>query len=249
LEPLSTLITEVNGGRQPDRALDSSRAFLGKEYSATEIRGAIESRSVAHSFPPDLIHKTASLLATGHVIGMHQGRSEFGPRALGHRSIIASPFSTSLRDHINLNIKERESFRPLAPIITSERASDFFDLRAASPFMQFPAVVKSRYRDALQGITHVDGSARLQTLDRVADPFLFDVINCFESLTGFPILINTSFNRRGEPIVETPADALDCFLATPIDYLVMGECLVEKHTPWNNRKSCSFMRIDKPSVR
>jgi carbamoyltransferase len=163
----------------------------------------------------------AELLARGALIGWFDGRSEFGPRALGHRSILTAPFPASVRDRLNDEVKFREWFRPFAPVVPAERAADYFDIDQESPFMLLVAQV--RKPEAIPGVTHVDGSARLQTLDRSTNPGLHAVLESFDALTGCPVLLNTSFNVAGQPIVETPEDAVAAFRGMRLDYLVIGD--------------------------
>ena len=184
----------------------------------------------------------AGLLAAEKIVGMFSGRMEFGPRALGARSILGDPRSASTQSKMNLKIKFRESFRPFAPIVLRNRASDYFELDSDSPYMLLVAPVKEERRrypqtvadpdDMLQivnsvrsdvpAITHVDYSARVQTVTEDVNPRMYSVLKAFESLTGCPVLVNTSFNVRGEPIVCTPEDAYRCFMRTEMDVLVLG---------------------------
>ncbi|CAA9290372.1 MAG: Nodulation protein nolO [uncultured Corynebacteriales bacterium] len=171
-----------------------------------------------------LVGRAAEELAGGAVLGWFQGRMEFGPRALGARSILADPRRGDMRDHINALVKKREAFRPFAPAVVAERAGEFFGLAGDSPFMLFTADV--REPAALPAVTHVDGSARVQTVDRAVDPRFHALLTAFGRRTGFPVLLNTSFNMRGEPIVATPADALACFVRSRLDVLVLGDLVV-----------------------
>jgi carbamoyltransferase len=198
----------------------------------------------------DLAERTADLLASGSAVGWFQGRMEYGPRALGGRSILADPRGRDVQRTVNLKVKFRESFRPFAPSVTAERASDFFDLDAPSPYMLLVAPVRGatsegigldqlgRVGGPLPAVTHVDGSARVQTVDARTNPLYHALLRAFEQRTGVPILVNTSFNVRGEPIVATPADAYRCFRATHLDALVMGRFVLEKrHIPGAERET------------
>lgn len=170
----------------------------------------------------------AEHLAQGQVVGWFQGGSEWGPRSLGHRSILGDPRGEDMRDRINLKIKFRESFRPFAPSVLRERADEWFDLRGHdSPFMLVVADVHESKRQ-IPAVTHVDGSARIQTVDAEDSPLFHRLISEFDRLTGVPMVVNTSFNVRGEPIVQTPEDAFRCFVATHMDALVLGRCVLEK---------------------
>jgi carbamoyltransferase len=177
-----------------------------------------------------LLGTVAQLLADGKVVGWFQGRMEFGPRALGARSILADPRSGTMRDHVNAIVKKREAFRPFAPAVTAERCAEFFELDRPSPFML--ETVQVRPGANLPAITHVDGSARIQTVDREVDPRFHGLLTQFGKITGYPILLNTSFNMRGEPIVCSPADALLCFVMSRLDVLVIDELmLLREHMP------------------
>jgi carbamoyltransferase len=196
----------------------------------------------------DLPEVVANLLVAGKIIGLHQGRMEFGPRALGARSIIADPRSSEMQSTMNLKIKYRESFRPFAPSVLREQVVDWFDLDADSPYMLLVAdVAESRRRKmteaelALWGIdklkvkrseipavTHVDYSARIQTVRRETSPLYWEIINAFYRQTGCPLVVNTSFNIRGEPIVCTPDDSYRCFMRTEMDFLVLETCVHDK---------------------
>jgi carbamoyltransferase len=170
----------------------------------------------------------ADLLCQSKVIALYQGRSEFGPRALGHRSILGDPRFAFVRDWINARVKQREWFRPLAPIVLLERADRFFDIRCPSPFMQFAAPVRPEMAEVIPAVTHVDCTARLQTVGKHDDPFLRAVLEAFNAKTGIPVLLNTSLNRKEEPIVESPAEAIETFRRTPLHALVMPPYLVRK---------------------
>jgi len=155
------------------------------------------------------------------VVGWFQGRSEFGPRALGNRSILADPRSPTMRDRINNDIKKREWFRPFAPIVLAEHAAEWFDFDRESPFMLFTAQVRDP--DKVPAISHVDGSARLQTITQASNGPIYDLIRRFHGRTGVPMLLNTSLNGGGEPLVETPEDAIRFWQATPVDMMVIGD--------------------------
>jgi len=217
---------------EPKRsALTRFSAFLGRAYDDDE---AIEqARLFGHPYrvfddEAELASELAALLADGKTAGVCRGRSEVGPRALGHRSILASPLIATMKDHINQHIKYREDFRPFAPLVKADMATRFFDLPAPSPHMLLTAPVRDEHRAHLLGVTHVDGSARIQTLEQDNDPFLYAVLDRFEALTGYPVLVNTSFNTGGEPIVETPRDAFLTFRQTALDVLVFNRTLVWK---------------------
>ena len=180
-----------------------------------------------------MLERAAQLLASGHVIGWHQGRFEWGPRALGHRSILADPRRTEMKDVVNVKIKFREPYRPFAPSVLSECADDYFDTRGASSqyparFMLLVEPVKPAARATLPATTHVDNSARLQTVVRSANPLYYDLIQKVGRETGVPVVLNTSFNLRGEPIVNTPAEAISTFARSGLDALVMDKLILFK---------------------
>ena len=204
-------------------------AFLGPAYGTDEIRALLTVKgAVFEELDREaLLAATAQAIANQDVVGWFQGRMEFGPRALGARSILADPRNPENQDTVNLKIKFRESFRPFAPAVLAERATEHFDLNQASPYMLLVAQAKNG-REQLPATTHVDGSARIQTVDRETNPLFYDLIRAFDRLTGTPVLINTSFNVRGEPIVCTPEDGLRCFLTTGMDVLVMDRFILRK---------------------
>ncbi len=208
-----------------------SNAALGRTYNDDECLAALRSHAaaLAWSKPPDLVEQVAAALADGQIIGWFQGGAEIGPRALGQRSILCDPRHAADKDRLNERVKYREAFRPFAPVVLAERAGEFFDLAGESPFMLLVAKVKQPA--ALGAVTHVDGTARVQTVRRQDHERFYRLIGAFGRRTGVPVLLNTSFNLAGDPIVETPADAIDCFLKSEIDQLVIGEILIEKRHP------------------
>jgi carbamoyltransferase len=173
------------------------------------------------------IRATARHVAEGDIVGWFSGRAEWGPRALGNRSILADPRKAEMKERLNRRIKHRESFRPFAPSILSESAGDFFEGSHPSPFMTFAYPLRQNKRDALPAATHVDGTCRLQTVDREANPRYWRLINEFSKLTGTPAVVNTSFNDN-EPIVCSPGEAIDCFLRTDMDVLAIENYLICK---------------------
>lgn len=243
--------------KEPRRIPDGDRqfgSFLGPAYDAGEL---LRREMIPHvEFAEDeLVSRVARLLEEGKVVGWYQGRMEFGPRALGNRSILADPRRGDMQEKLNLKIKFRESFRPFAPSILEERASDCFQLAEPSPYMLLVAPVREELRSdsggilsppnganehssmmerlkqrrsTLPAVTHVDYSARVQTVSRAENSRFHSLLSAFERRTGCPVLVNTSFNVRGEPPVCTPEDAYRCFLRTEMDYLILGQCLIEK---------------------
>jgi carbamoyltransferase len=206
-----------------------SHAYLGPGYSDAEIQEYLDGQGAPYKVLSDaeLIQTTAGLLAQGNVVGWFQGRMEFGPRALGGRSILADPRDPKMRDTLNMKIKFREGFRPFAPSVLADKASEWFAIDCESPYMLLVAQVPETKR-VIPSVTHVDGSARLQTVTRADAPLYYDLIAEFGRQTGVPVIINTSFNVRGEPIVCTPHDAYLCFRRTNMDYLVLGHHLLDR---------------------
>jgi carbamoyltransferase len=225
-------------------------AFLGPHFSEEQIRGYLDSVGGVYELcdEDDLLNRVAEVISHGAVVGWFQGRMEFGPRALGSRSIIGDPRDPRMQSVMNLKIKFRESFRPFAPSVMAERVSDYFELDRPSPYMAMVAPVRKELRTSMTteqqrlfgidklnvprstipAVTHVDYSARIQTVHRENNPRFHELIRRFEALTGCAVLVNTSFNVRGEPIVCTPEEAYVCFMRTGIDYLVLENFLLEK---------------------
>jgi carbamoyltransferase len=175
----------------------------------------------------ELCRRTAAAIATGKVIGWFQGRMEWGPRALGNRSILCDPRRADMKDILNLKIKRRESFRPFAPSILREAVSEWFELDGDVPFMMQVFPIRAGKRVRIPAVTHVDGSGRLQTVHRDTNPRYYRLIEAFRDLTGVPMLLNTSFNEN-EPVVCKPGEALDCFLRTRMDCLALGHNLIRR---------------------
>jgi carbamoyltransferase len=220
---------------------------LGPRDNETEIEAYLQSQHVPYTKYsreqlPDVV---AELLAQGKVVGLHQGRMEFGPRALGCRSIIGDARSPQMQSVMNLKIKYRESFRPFAPSVLREHVAEWFELDGESPYMLLVAQVAPQQlvkiteeltgfeklkvrRSEIPAVTHVDGSARVQTVTRETNPLYWEIIEAFRKRTGCPVIVNTSFNVRGEPIVCTPADSYRCFMRTEMDYLVLETLLLSK---------------------
>ncbi len=212
-------------------ALGSSRfaPFTGPEFSNDEIAGVLRASHIDFEMLTDreLILRSARDIADGLVVGWFQGRMEFGPRALGNRSILADPRRVEMKDILNARIKKREPFRPFAPSILEEHIGDYFEQTHPSPAMLMVYDVKADRRKAIPAVTHVDGSGRLQTVTRDDNPRYYDLIEQFYKLTGVPVILNTSFNEN-EPIVCTPRDAIDCFLKTKIDVLYLGNHVIRR---------------------
>jgi carbamoyltransferase len=219
-------------GRPRDFIMEHS--YWGPGYSPREVRSAIESSQLAGAgveiaeLPEDqLVRAAAERIAAGDVLGWFSGRAEWGPRALGNRSILADPRSPGMKETLNARIKHREMFRPFAPSILAEHVGEFFENSHPSPFMTFAYRVRPEKRHALVAPTHVDGTGRLQTVEREANPRYWKLIRAFGDLTGVPAVVNTSFNDN-EPIVCRPEEAIDCFLRTRMDTLVLGDFLIRR---------------------
>ena len=204
-------------------------AFLGPEYSEKEIEAFLRWSKLKYRRAENVTEEAADLLADNKVIGWFQGRMEFGPRALGARSILASPIHAEMQERLN-EIKDREDFRPVAPVVVEESAPDWFVNAEYSPFMLFVFDVREDRKDQIPAVRHVDGTARIQTINRDQHGLYHDLLKAFEKRTGVPVLVNTSFNTRGEPIVCSPRDAVECFWTSPLDALVIGPFILEKES-------------------
>jgi len=202
-------------------------SYWGPSFSDDACKQALEAGGVKFERRDDIVRYAARRIADGGIIGWFQGRMEVGPRALGNRSLLADPRRLDIKDLLNERVKKRESFRPFAPSILDERAHEYFDLDGKSPYMIMVADVFARKREIIPAVTHVDGTARVHTVNREVNPLYWDLIHEFADLTGVPILLNTSFNEN-EPIVCTPTEAVNCFKRTRIDTLVLGKYVVER---------------------
>jgi carbamoyltransferase len=229
---------------------DMKGSYLGPEYSQNTIENELKNIGAKYEVleEKDLIEKTVESLSNGDAIGWFQGRMEFGPRALGARSILGDARSTEMQKNLNLKVKYRESFRPFAPSILEEDVKEWFDIETKSPYMLLVANINSKKvikmndvedklfgieklnikRSEIPAVTHVDYSARIQTVSKDTNPKFFELLKKFKEKTNSPVLVNTSFNVRGEPIVNTPTDAFNCFMGTELDNLVIGNCFLKK---------------------
>ena len=219
--------------KNPKNTLDNTQlikenVYVGPSFSNKEVKTFLDSENISYeSFDETtLLKKTAQLIADGNIVGWYQGKMEWGPRALGNRSILADPRNGKMKDILNEKIKHRESFRPFAPSIMEEYASDYFDIDVSSPYMLMVAKVKQP--DKIPAVTHVDGTGRLQTVSAESNPLYYNLIREFYSITNIPVIINTSMNVMGEPIVNTPEQAYGMIVKTDMDYLIMGNYLVSK---------------------
>jgi carbamoyltransferase len=217
----------VNAG--PDAGLGCDRFDLGRSFDAGAIRDVLDDLGARYEHLDDPVGRAVGDLAGGQVIGWFEGRGEWGPRALGHRSILADPRDPSTRDRVNAHVKHREPFRPFAPSVTAEGADTWFDVpaAAAAPVRTMLATVPAR-GGALGAVTHVDGSARVQVADAARSPVFHDLLARFGDATGVPVLLNTSFNVKGDPIASTPLDALATMHRGELDVAYLGPFRVER---------------------
>lgn len=266
---LGAALTVWHMCEKQDRAVTPGRdamngAYLGPSFDDEEIEAYLRENGYVYEYHPDpaaRARRIAGIMADEKVVGLHQGRMEFGPRALGNRSIVGDARSPKMQSIMNLKIKYRESFRPFAPSCLEERVGDYFELDRASPYMLLVAQVRdercegkenakelpmrdriNQVRSDVPAITHVDYSARVQTVNEETNPLYYAIIKAFEELTGYGIIINTSFNVRGEPIVCTPEDAYRCFMRTEMDYLVLGSFILDKEQQPEWKESAEWQR-------
>lgn len=209
------------------RSYGMTHAFLGPDFSDSEIEDVLLRSKLAFQRSANLVDDVVNLLVRDKVVGWFQGAMEFGPRALGARSILASPLHVEMQSRLN-EIKDREDFRPVAPVVLEENAAEWFEEARPSPFMLFVFNVKPEKVALIPAVTHRDGTARVQTVNRHQNPIYYDLLRAFKLKTGVPILVNTSFNTRGKPIVCTPRDAIESFISSPLDALAIGPFLIEK---------------------
>lgn len=202
--------------------------YFGKTYSDEEVEKVLNNDKIIFEKVENVAEKAAESIANNKIIAWYQGGCEFGPRALGHRSILADPRNPNIKDILNSRVKFREGFRPFAPSVLYDSVDQFFVEKISSPYMLFAETIKPEMRDKVPGIVHVDGTARLQTVTKEDNGIYADLIECFGKITGIPMIVNTSFNIKGEPICETPEDALKCFLKTDIDILYINNYVIYK---------------------
>jgi carbamoyltransferase len=219
--------TQLLGGKHRWKM---EHAFLGPSYDHEACREALVAHDLAYEeYDEDgMVQRTADLLAQGRIIAWYQGRMEYGPRALGNRSILTDPRPPEMKDILNRRVKRREGFRPFAPAVAVEQMKDYFETEHDSPFMLLAVPVREDKKAVVPAITHVDGTARLQTVSEPSNPLFYKLIRAFEQRTGVPMLLNTSFNVRGEPIVCTPREAVSCFRTTDLDALILGRFVIVK---------------------
>jgi carbamoyltransferase len=232
------------------RNYEQTTAYLGPGFSNHEVKEYLDSKKIKYdvfSSDKEIIKETAKMIAENNVVGWFQGRMEWGPRALGARSILSNPCNPKMQEILNEKVKHREKFRPFAPVVCEDDALKYFECDKPIPlptdFMLMVYPIKEKYRKLIPAVTHVDGSGRLQTIKRAQNAGYYDLIKEFGKSSGIPILINTSFNIRGEPIVCTPEDAYKCMMGTGIDYLVMGRFLIKRadnpRDMWDSEKYAS----------
>jgi carbamoyltransferase len=202
--------------------------YLGTQYTDVAIEKELRQCKLAYTRHDDITAVSARLLADGNILGWFQGRMEIGPRALGNRSILANPTLPGMKDKINAEVKHREAYRPFAPSAPRECKDRYFDIKGESPFMLKVCDVLPEMKDKIPAVTHVDGTARLHTVDSKINPLFHDLLTKFGRMTGIPVLLNTSFNIQGEPIIESPVQAIRCFASTGLDHLVLGSYLLSK---------------------
>jgi carbamoyltransferase len=216
--------------RAPESNYEMNNVYLGPEHADKELKKLAENEGlqVEEAEREELMERAVSLLTEGKVIGLYQGRLEWGPRALGNRSILADPRKEEMIDTVNKKIKFRESFRPFAPTVLEERSEDYFDINGESPYMLFVHDVLEGKKDEIPAVTHTDGTSRMQTLKQETNPFYHDLIGKFEEETGVPVLLNTSFNLKGMPIVNRPKEAIDVLKRSDMDSILTRSFLIRK---------------------
>ncbi|WP_030294770.1 carbamoyltransferase [Streptomyces katrae] len=220
----SALLLAAGAGDAPE---PMAGADLGRDWSDAELGAWLKTAGVPFERPPDIASTVAQALADNAIVAWFQGRSEFGPRALGHRSLLAHPGHAGNLERLN-DVKGREQFRPVAPMVLAERAAEIFDGPLPSPYMLFVHDVASDWRERIPAVVHVDGTARIQTVDRESEPLVARMLTEFERRTGLPVVVNTSLNTAGRPMVDDPRDALECFGSSPVDLLAIGPYAVRR---------------------
>lgn len=218
-----------------------THAYWGPDYTDNQIERFLKWAKIPYKKLDDVANDTAQLLAENKIVGWFQGRMEFGPRALGSRSILASPIDPDMQRRLN-EVKDREDFRPVAPVVLEEDAAEWFNDAVPSPFMLFIFDVAAEKEEQIPAVKHIDGTARIQTINAQQHPQYFELLKAFKAKTGIPVLVNTSFNTFGKPIVCSPRDAISCFWTSPFDALVIGSFLVEKEYGHKNIGSYSYFQ-------
>jgi carbamoyltransferase len=224
-----------------------TNAYLGPEIPDSRHRAAVEKEGLQYETltREQIVERTATMLAAGKIVGWFQGRMEYGPRSLGNRSILAAPFPATMKDTLNARVKHREPFRPFAPSLPAERVGEYFEHDYPSPFMLLVYKTRAEKRAEIPAVDHVDGTGRVQSVLRADNPLYYDLITRFGQLTGVPVLLNTSFNVRGEPIMYAPEQAIECFLGEDMDALVLGHLFLEKrNVPADKRRVGGAKALD-----
>ena len=223
----AALFVDAQERKNNERTFVMDHCYWGPEYTDEEIEKSLKLWKVPYRKLENIAEETADILAQNKIIGWYQGRMEFGPRALGSRSILASPISPDMQARLN-EVKDREDFRPVAPVVLEEEAGNWFEGANYSPFMLFVYDVKPEKADQIPAVRHTDGTARIQTINEHQHKNYYDLLKTFQRKTGVPVLVNTSFNTLSKPIVCTPRDAVECFWTSPFDALVIGSFVIEK---------------------
>ncbi len=218
-----------NGILKQPRNFVHDNPYVGTDYSNDEIEKVLKGAKLDYAYHEDICEEASLLLEKGEILGWFQGTMEIGPRALGSRSILANPAFPDMKDKINAEVKFREAYRPFAPSAIEEAKNDFFDLEVEAPFMLKVCNVLKEKQSVIPAVTHVDGSARLQTVKKELHPRYYDLIKKLGDKTGVPVVLNTSFNIQGEPVVESPQDAVRCFFSTGLDSLIIGNFIISKN--------------------
>ncbi|GAA3292152.1 hypothetical protein GCM10020295_10700 [Streptomyces cinereospinus] len=216
------LAAETGGAPEPMTGAD-----LGRDWSDAELGAWLKTAAVPFERPVDIAETVAEALADNGIVAWFQGRSEFGPRALGHRSLLAHPGHAGNLERLN-DVKGREQFRPVAPMVLADRAAEIFDGPLPSPYMLFVHDVTESWRERIPAVVHVDGTARIQTVDPEREPLVARMLGAFERRTGLPVVVNTSLNTAGRPMVDDPRDALECFGSSPVDLLAIGPYAIRR---------------------
>jgi carbamoyltransferase len=248
--PLGSALWHYHQTLGHPRAFEMTHPFFGQEFSDQQIKSALDRAGMRYEIlsEAELIERAARDLAADKVVGWFQGREEIGPRALGNRSILASPLKAEIREVINKRVKFREAFRPFAPAVLQEYASEYFEISQPDPFMTMAPRVKADKADKIPAAVHVDGTARIQTVDRRTNPRYYGVIEAFMKLTGVPVVLNTSFNKQ-EPIVSRPEEAISCFLRTEMDVLTLGNFYTTDRSPETAARAKETFRIKEANMR
>lgn len=202
-------------------------ADLGRGWSDEELEAELRRAALPYTRPASIAAEAARVLADNGIVAWYQGRSEYGPRALGHRSLLAHPGDPATTARMN-DVKGREQFRPIAPMVRAERAADIFEGQLPSPYMLFVHRVRPEWRDRIPAVTHVDGTARVQTVSPDTEPLVAELLAEFERLTGLPVVVNTSLNTAGRPMVDTPREAMELFGSAPVELLALGPFAVRR---------------------